>query len=144
MFILSSPSGFSEIHSPCLLNIIYGGDVDNDDEEIANMTLLLTMSRAGTVVNTFYIFIEFCQQSKEVATFWVAEGMKRLSNLTKISVPTTFWGGSHFRVSGELPLHHTGIHLFLSVFIGFFSSHFSLWSMYIIWVWMANNDHLIL
>lgn len=69
MFILSSPSGFSELHNPCLLSIIYGGDVDNDDGEIANMTLLLTMSRAGTVLNMYYVFIEFCQQSKEVATF---------------------------------------------------------------------------
>lgn len=61
---------FSEAPSPHLLGILHGvaaaADAD-EEEEIANTHNLLAMSQAGAIPVRF-IFIESCQQCKEVAT----------------------------------------------------------------------------
>lgn len=51
---------FSEIPSPYLLDIIHGNvaaaDNDDDEEEIANIYILLTMSQAGILFQTHFIY----------------------------------------------------------------------------------------
>ena len=64
---------FPEICSSCRLDIIYGDDADDDnEEEIANIKALLSMSQAGTVANAFFIFIQFCHQFEEVAIITIS------------------------------------------------------------------------
>lgn len=65
---------FSETPSPHLLGIIHGDGVaadDDEEEEIANVHNPLSMSQANTIPEHF-IFIESCQQCKEVATITIS------------------------------------------------------------------------
>lgn len=62
----------SETPSPHLLGIIHGHDDAADNEgEIANIHNLLTVSQAS-ISQVCFIFIESCQQCKEVSTITIS------------------------------------------------------------------------
>lgn len=66
-----SNQDFSEAPSPHLLGIFHGVAADEEEEEIANIHNVLALSQAGTIPVRF-MFIESCQQCKEVATITIS------------------------------------------------------------------------